>query len=110
MLTGRKFKKVRPSWLTSPDTGAPLELDIYDEDSKVAFEYNGAQHYRPVPFFGGLEGFKMQQRRDLIKQALCQANGVKLIIVDGTKFSVEDKPAFRKHIKKIGLQIYPNIV
>jgi hypothetical protein len=41
ILTGYRFKSVRPGWLENPLTGRNLELDCYNEYLKLALEYNG---------------------------------------------------------------------
>lgn len=42
-------------------------------------EYDGEQHYKPVEFFGGEEGFKNAQYRDKIKNDYCENNNINLI-------------------------------
>jgi protein-arginine kinase activator protein McsA len=75
-VTGSKFRKVRPLWLEG------LELDAYNEDLKLALEYQGEQHYRHVWWFHRTEAeFHEQQERDRCKRALCQINDVRLIEV-----------------------------
>jgi hypothetical protein len=64
-----------PSWLI------PHRFDVWVPSRKIAVEYNGKQHYEPVDFFGGVEGFKNQKKRDRRKAALCAKNGVRLFIV-----------------------------
>ena len=66
--------------------GAPdfLELQRFDiqiPKKNIAIEFNGIQHYEPVDFFGGIEGFKETVRRDDKKRKLCLKNNVKLIEV-----------------------------
>ena len=39
-------------------------FDTYIPELKLAFEYQGRQHYEPIPFFGGEEGFARLQERD----------------------------------------------
>lgn len=65
----------RPAWL------GRQHLDVFLPDRLVAIEYQGAQHDRPVAFFGGEESFLRNQMRDKRKLALCRANGVKMIYV-----------------------------
>lgn len=82
-LTGEKFEKVRPSWLTNPVTQQKLELDCYCEKLKLAVEYNGEQHYKYNSYMhqNSRDRFYNQQYRDLIKKDLCDKNHVRLIVV-----------------------------
>ena len=41
----KDFTSCRPDFLQSPKTGSNLELDGYNEELGIAFEYNGRQHY-----------------------------------------------------------------
>ena len=54
-------------------------LDVYVPSLKTAFEYQGAQHFNPVDYFGGEQKFKELQDRDLKKSNLCKKNGVHII-------------------------------
>jgi len=79
---GKPFEKVRPNFLQNPVTKENLELDCYNEELKLAIEYNGRQHYEYTPFMHSTkETFYAQQYRDLIKQELCKKNGIDLITV-----------------------------
>jgi hypothetical protein len=49
IFPNHRFAKERPKWLTNPDTNRSLELDGYCDDLKMAFEYQGIQHYKFVP-------------------------------------------------------------
>ena len=46
-----KLPKCRPRWLVNPTTKRPLELDMYSEPNRLAFEYDGAQHGHYTPHF-----------------------------------------------------------
>jgi hypothetical protein len=85
---GVAFTKVRPDWLKNPETGRNLELDCYNDELKIAIEYNGEQHYKfPNGFMRGQDGLKKfyeQLRRDDYKVKMCDANGVYLITVPYT--------------------------
>ena len=51
-------------------TGTNMELDVYIDQLKLAFEYQGEQHYRPIYGMGG--DFEQQQIRDAEKQRACK--------------------------------------
>lgn len=65
--------QVRPTWL------APQSLDMVFARRKLAIEYQGVQHSRPVEHFGGQTTFEAQLMRDGDKKVLCAANGMRLI-------------------------------
>jgi hypothetical protein len=59
-----------------------LDLDGYCEDIKLAFEYQGIQHYKVAPWFGMDEKrLEAQQKRDQKKRDLCKKHGITLIEV-----------------------------
>lgn len=74
----KSFPSVRPDFLKNPDTGCNLELDGYCEELKLAFEYDGEQHYREVDDWSkcSLEDIK---KRDCLKNDLCKQNDIILI-------------------------------
>lgn len=55
--------------------------DVYIPKYKIAIEYQGEQHIRPIDFFGGDISFIKNQERDSRKKQLSRYNGVKLIEV-----------------------------
>lgn len=61
---------LRPDWLKNPKTKRNLELDLYDERTKIAIEYNGYRHREPA-----------QMERDKLKADMCKNLGVRLIVV-----------------------------
>ncbi len=56
-----------------------LLFDFYLPDKNLCIEYDGIQHFEPVKIFGGIEGFKQQQKRDKIKDVFCKSKNIKLI-------------------------------
>lgn len=72
-----------PSWL------GRQKLDIGIPSLKIAFEYNGKQHYEPVDFFGGKEGHKKLLRLDKKKKKLCEENNIRLVIIPYTMPQLE---------------------
>lgn len=78
----KKFSCVHPEWLRNPETNRKLELDCYNDELKIACEYNGIQHYKwPNQYPMTREQFLAQNRRDNFKIDACDANGVYLITV-----------------------------
>jgi hypothetical protein len=55
--------------------------DIWFPEWKIAVEYHGRQHFEPVKFFGGEDGFKATVERDLRKIEISKLNNVHLIVV-----------------------------
>ena len=71
-----KFPNTRPSFLQG------LELDGYNPECKMAFEYNGEQHYKyKQHWHKTYEGFLNQKKRDRKKYQLCFRNNIKLCII-----------------------------
>lgn len=71
----RVVQHAQPTWL------APQHLDILIPEISVAIEYMGRQHYAPVKFFGGDEGFMALQERDERKKQLCSTHNIHLHFV-----------------------------
>jgi hypothetical protein len=85
------FKK-RPDWLGG------LELDGYNEELELAFEYQGLQHFECRSFFFKTEEeFKAQQERDRRKYELCRQRGVCLLLVP-YKFTHREPEAMKTFI------------
>ncbi len=79
-----KFPKTRPKWLINSQ-GNVMELDGYNEELSLAFEYHGIQHYEfHTPFHNSLEGFERRKGDDAFKKELCEKKGVILIEVPYT--------------------------
>jgi hypothetical protein len=91
---GVPFTTKRPSWLQNPETKRNLELDCYNEDLKLAVEYNGVQHYEWPNYTGQSQReFENQVRRDHFKKRMCDRRGVYLITVPHT-VPHDDIPAY----------------
>ena len=69
------LRNFRPSFLKG------LELDFYFEtkNKKIAIEYQGIQHYKPIKYFGGKKAYNNQREKDLLKSQLCKKNKIHLI-------------------------------
>jgi Protein of unknown function (DUF723) len=56
-----------------------LKFDFFIPSKNLCIEYNGLQHYKLVPFFGGERYFDEILKRDKIKEDYCLKNNIKLI-------------------------------
>jgi len=79
----------RPDWLNG------LELDLHIPDLRLAFEYQGQQHFHPVAAWGGQEALGRLRTRDAEKVRACKEAGVTLITVDYTE------PLTQEHIRSL---------
>jgi len=57
----------RPDWLRNQDTGRRMEFDRLYTELRVAFEFQGEQHYGTTDLFPDQEQFEQLQRRDNLK-------------------------------------------
>lgn len=59
-----------------------FDFGIYNNNNELLclIEYNGIQHYKEIPFFGGEEGLKKQKYRDQLKISYCKQHNIPLII------------------------------
>ena len=58
-----------------------LPFDFYLPDYNICIEYNGAQHYKPVKYWGGIDTLNKIKIRDKIKKKYCLYNNIKLITI-----------------------------
>jgi hypothetical protein len=65
----------------------PLPFDFYFTLGGLHFlvEYDGAQHFGPVDFFGGEKEYQLRVKKDAIKTAFAEANSFVLIRIPYTK-------------------------
>lgn len=76
----RPFYKIRPDFLKNDVTGYNLEIDLYNDELKLAVEVQGDQHYKFIPFFHKTKADFMNQRyRDEMKKDKCRKEGLTLI-------------------------------
>lgn len=62
-----------------------LSFDFYLPDHNTLIEYQGAQHYTPIDFFGGVDALQEQKVRDNLKMEYASAHGYHLIEVPYTE-------------------------
>lgn len=75
------FNEKFPTTTVKPDDGT-LILDGYAEALKMAFEYQGQQHYRYMPHLHkSRQNFEKSCERDACKVAWCSSSGIRLIVI-----------------------------
>ena len=83
-ILNKEFPKSRPEWLVN-DRGNQMELDGYNKELALAFEYQGRQHYKyNEHFHKSIKEFEQRKVNDKLKRELCKKNGVTLIEVPYT--------------------------
>ena len=73
----KPFPTLKPKWLAQGRSR--MELDGFNEELGIAFEYHGQQHYEKNYFSKTDEQLKKRQEADQRKRELCKANNVFLI-------------------------------
>ena len=77
-----------------------LQLDGYNAEHKIAFEYQGYQHYTQTSYFHESDSqYKSQIVRDKEKKRLCKKNGIKLIEI--FEFNTIRKVRIKKFYKDV---------
>ena len=77
----------RPEFLVNPASGERMELDRYYPLHRVAFEFNGRQHYEPAGPFTKVQ-VDAQKKRDRLKRWICEQKGIKLVVVHAEDLSL----------------------
>lgn len=67
----------------------PLRYDFYIPEHNILIEFQGEQHYKPIPVFGGEESFRKQCERDSLKRKYANNNKIRLIEIPYTYDSYE---------------------
>ncbi len=95
------FPKARPKFLKT-ERGGFLELDGFNEELKLAFEYQGIQHEKVVLFFHprGEKDLLAIQERDKIKREKCIQNGICLLEIP-SKYSYNHPKKLKLYIRQI---------
>ncbi|HFK1549176.1 TPA: hypothetical protein ACGXMZ_005101 [Bacillus albus] len=72
-----------------------FELDGYNKELQLAFEYHGKQHYEHVEFFYSRGDMSLEYRkeRDKLKENLCKKLGIELLVIPYT-INPEDYVSF----------------
>lgn len=100
----KPFNKDRPDFLKNPVMGGyNLELDCFNREMRLAVEYNGAQHYKYIPYFHkNKESFANQKYRDEMKRTKCREHGIHLIEVPYTVSHSEIPKFINRELVNLG--------
>ena len=94
--------KVRPKWLTNPTTKRALELDMYNQEHRIAFEYDGAQHDVYTPHYHANEHhFQYRKLLDRLKTELCREAKVMLIRIPWSEVSCQDEVRTARFLERL---------
>ena len=80
----KKFPSIWHKEIKNEEGNHSLQLDGYNKELKIAFEYNGEQHYifpNKYNNINELWKFRRQQDNDKIKVERCKELGIKLIVI-----------------------------
>jgi len=103
----KPFNKVRPEFLKNDVTGKCLELDMFNEQLKIAVEYSGQQHYKYTPYFHkNHETFLNQRYRDEMKKVKCVEENIKLIEVPYTVPHDKIEEYILKRLEELNINVY----
>ena len=80
-LTENKIKFIPQKRFKECKDIKTLPFDFYLPYRNICVEYQGIQHFKSIEYWGGIEGFKSQQRRDKIKKEYCLNNNIPLVII-----------------------------
>ena len=70
-------------YISNPKGKLKFDFAIFNNNKLIGLiEYQGIQHFQPVNFFGGQEGFEQQQIRDIKKKEYCQNHNIKLYYIN----------------------------
>lgn len=95
------------SWLNE-ETKRKQEIDIWIPELKLAIEYDGEQHFKPIIQFGGIESLKRVKKLDKIKNKKIKKHSkdIKYFI----RFNYKEKKKLNEgYIIYRLLKKYPNI-
>ena len=113
-IFNKPFDTSRPNFLRNPVTSSSskngfngdsfnLELDCFEPSLRLGIEYQGAQHYKYIPYFHkNKESFRNQQYRDELKRRMCRDNRINLIEVPHTVKIHQIESYLRQQLKIIG--------
>ena len=81
-LTIAKIKFIQQKKFTDCKHIYELPFDFYLPDLNMCIEYHGEQHFKSIPYWGGIKGLILRQKRDSIKEEYCKSNKITLVKIN----------------------------
>ena len=78
-LQENNIKYIRQKKFEQCKNKQSLPFDFYLPELNICIEYDGEQHYKSIPYWGGDKYLKYIQNNDKIKTKYCKTNNIKLI-------------------------------
>lgn len=98
-LFDKKFPKFRADWLRNPITNYKMEIDGCNMELKIAFEYQGNQHFTiDGHYIKSKKNLNKRMSMDEIKSDLIKKEGIRLLIINEIK--EKNLSQFKKAIAK----------
>lgn len=66
-----------------------LKFDFYLPDYNACIEFDGEQHFKPIEYWEGKEGFEKSQIKDALKVVYCQVNNISLLRIRFDESDIE---------------------
>lgn len=67
-----------------------MPFDFYLPKYNACIEYDGIQHFEPVKYFGGVDGFRDRRKKDRDKNLYCLNNKIRLLRVPYYEDDIQD--------------------
>ena len=101
-MLGYPLVKCRPSFLRNPVTNRCLELDMYNEEHRIGFEYDGAQHDVYTPHFHvNRDHFEYRRLLDQLKDKLCVEHGIRLLRINWESVRVSEPVVTAQYLERL---------
>ena len=108
-LLKKTFIKARPKWLHKLEEAMPLELDGYCESAKLAFEYQGEQHFEPFGYITQDDVNEIKSR-DALKIELCKSQKIVLLVIEPERRAGNLEEQIRTKLSKHRIDIKSHII
>jgi len=70
----------------------PFDFVIFPSDKRMAvIEYHGVQHYRSIPYWGGIKKLKQTKKHDAIKENYCKEQKIPFLVIPYTEKAIGAK-------------------